>query len=95
MAKEKSIPPYAKTIRSKGVGVEMKKEIVYDFVCDTPVSVVAEIGTDPSELTEIAAQMLLGEILLRRVDMSCDNVYDPTTGLYGHPDNVYEEFNKS
>ena len=76
------------------MGVEMKKEIVYDFVCDTAVAVAAEIGTDPEELTDTAIQMLVEQLLTGQAEVNCDNIYDPTTGLYGHPDN-YQEFNKS
>ena len=37
----------------------MTKDIVFDFVCDTAVAVVAECGTNPEELKTEAIQILI------------------------------------
>jgi hypothetical protein len=69
----------------------MTKHIVFDFVCDTAVAVVAECGTNPEELKTEAIQKLIQQLVLGQAEVHCDNVYDPDTGLYGHPENVYED----
>jgi hypothetical protein len=66
----------------------MTKHIVFDFVCDTAVAVVAECGTNPEELKTEAIQKLIQQLVLGQAEVHCDNVYDPDTGLYGHPENV-------
>ena len=69
----------------------MTKHIVFDFVCDTAVAVVAECGTNPEELKTEAIQKLIQQLVLGQAEVHCENVYDPDTGLYGHPENVYED----
>ena len=69
----------------------MTKHIVFDFVCETAVAVVAECGTNPEELKTEAIQKLIQQLVLGQAEVHCDNVYDPDTGLYGHPENVYED----
>ena len=69
----------------------MTKHIVFDFVCDTAVAVVAECGTNPEELKTEAIQKLIQQLVLAQAEVHCDNVYDPDTGLYGHPENIYED----
>ena len=69
----------------------MTKHIVFDFVCDTAVAVVAECGTNPEELKTEAIQKLIQQLVLGQAEVHCDNVYDPDTGLYGHPENIYED----
>ena len=69
----------------------MTKHIVFDFVCDTAVAVVAECGTNPEELKTEAIQKLIQQLVLGQAEVHCDKVYDPDTGLYGHPENVYED----
>jgi hypothetical protein len=69
----------------------MTKHIVFDFVCDTAVAVVAECGTNPEDLKTEAIQKLIQQLVLGQAEVHCDNVYDPDTGLYGHPENVYED----
>ena len=69
----------------------MTKHIVFEFVCDTAVAVVAECGTNPEELKTEAIQKLIQQLVLGQAEVHCDNVYDPDTGLYGHPENVYED----
>ena len=61
-----------------------KKDIVFDFVCDTA-------GTNPDDLREQAIQKLIEQLSSGQAEVHCDNVYDPDTGRYGHPDNVYED----
>jgi hypothetical protein len=69
----------------------MTKDIVFDFVCDTAVAIVADCGTDPEELKTEAIQKLIQQLVLGQAEVHCDNVYDPDTGLYGHPENIYED----
>ena len=68
-----------------------KKDIVFDFVCDTAGAIVAEAGTNPDDLREQAIQKLIEQLSSGQAEVHCDNVYDPDTGRYGHPDNVYED----
>ena len=70
---------------------EQMKTIVFDFVCDTAVAIVAEAGTDPDSLVDQAIQKLIDQLSSGQAEVNCDNVYDPDTGRYGHPDNIYED----
>ena len=71
----------------------MSKVVVFDFVCDTAVAVAADLGTDPNseELKLEAVQMLIQKLVLGQAEVHCDNVFDPDTGLHGHPDNILDD----
>ena len=69
----------------------MSKDIVFDFVCDTAVAIVAECGTNPEELKTEDIQKLIQHLVSGQAEVHCDNVYDPDTGLYGHPEIIYED----
>lgn len=71
----------------------MSKVVVFDFVCDTAVAVAADLGTDPNDeyLRQEAIQKLIQQLSSGQAEVHCDNVYDPDTGLHGHPDNILDD----
>ena len=58
------------------------KQVTYDFIVDSFVTVVAPIGTDPESLVEQALNKFVQIVTEYDIELTFETIFDPESGTY-------------
>ena len=71
----------------------MIKTVYFDFSVDSVITIEAEYGTDPDSLIEEVGKVLIQKIKEGDIIFTCENTFDPETGLHADiPIEWYEDY---
>ena len=58
------------------------KQVTYDFIVDSFVTISAPIGTDPESLIEQAHNKFVQQVTVYDIELTFETIYDPENEIY-------------
>ena len=58
------------------------KQVTYDFIVNSFVTIKAPIGTDPSSLLEQAHNKFVQQVTVYDIELTFETIYDPENEIY-------------
>jgi len=58
------------------------KQVTYDFIVNSFVTISAPIGTDPESLIEQACNKFVKQVTVYDIELTFETIYDPENEIY-------------